>query len=205
MRGLETEWDVMRRFIDRARLTDGRVASGRAIVALGAALLSPVLASSPAFADCVPNSATAVSGQTVNCTGTAPTGFRAGAGVDNLIVNVQPRATVQDNGTFAIQLNNGNTVTNNGAVTGGNLVTGIGAGDGNTITNNTSIVVGDGGAGIFVQNLNTVVNGGSITGGDGAAGIFAGTGNNVSNGGPSRLPRPRRALDLESSLATPTR
>jgi hypothetical protein len=134
-----------------------------------------------------------------------PDRFRAGAGVDNLIVNVQPRATVQDNGTFAIQLNNGNTVTNNGAVTGGNLVTGIGAGDGNTITNNTSIVVGDGGAGIFVQNLNTVVTGGSITGGDGAAGIFAGTGNNVSNGGPSRLPRPRRALDLESSLATPTR
>jgi hypothetical protein len=71
-----------------------------------------------------------VSGQTVNCTGDAPTGFQASPGVDNLTVNVQPGATVEDNGLVAIGLNNGNMATNNGTVTAGPTVTGIAAIDG---------------------------------------------------------------------------
>jgi hypothetical protein len=112
------------------RVTIGTGRSGgrrRAVPALAGALFATfalatfvtLLGASPARADCQPNSASAASGQTVNCTGNAPTGFQAGAGVNNLTVNVQPGATVHDNGTVAIGVNNNNTVTNNGTVTGG--------------------------------------------------------------------------------------
>jgi uncharacterized protein with beta-barrel porin domain len=176
---------MMHEMIGRARLVSGRIAGSCAILASSTVLFLPLLAASPAFADCVPNSATAVSGQTVNCTGTAPTGFQAGAGVNNLIVNVQPGATVLDNGAVAIKLNNGNTATNSGAVTAGAGHVGILVLDGNTITNNTSITVGNNFAtGISVNNSNTIANLGSITAGDTSTGIqITGTGNSVTNSG----------------------
>jgi uncharacterized protein with beta-barrel porin domain len=176
---------VMHEMIGRARLVSGRIAGSRAILASSTALFLPLLVASPAFADCQPNSAAAVSGQTVNCTGTAPTGFQAGAGVNNLFVNVQPGATVQDNGAVAIKLNSGNTATNNGTVTAGAGHVGILALDGNTITNNTSITVGNNFAiGISVNNSNTISNLGTITAGDTSTGIqVTGTGNSVTNSG----------------------
>jgi uncharacterized protein with beta-barrel porin domain len=148
------------------------------ICLLGAAI-------APAFADCQP--ASPASGQTVNCTGNAPTGFQVtNPAVNNLNVIVQPGATVHDNGFFSIVVNNGNTVVNNGTVTGGAGVTGIGAIDGNAITNNSVVIVGDGGVGLFVNNNSTVNNAvsGTITAGNSATGIqITGTGSSATNAG----------------------
>ena len=142
-------------------------------------------ATAPALADCQPASPS--SGQTVNCTGDAPTGFQVtNPAVNDLTVIVAPGALVEDNGTFSIKLNNGNTVVNNGIVAGGNFVTGIAAIDGNTITNNSFVTAGFGGVGISVGNNSTVSNAGTgfITGDTFATGILAiGDGNVLTNAG----------------------
>ncbi len=95
---------------------------------------------SPAQAQCAPDPA--ASGQTVTCTGNDPDGFAAGGGVNNLTVNVQPGANVFDNGTDAIFLNDGNTVTNRGTVTAGDITNGITGGNSNTIANIGTIAFG---------------------------------------------------------------
>ncbi|MFI5014684.1 MAG: autotransporter domain-containing protein [Hyphomicrobiales bacterium] len=137
-------------------------------------LCAPGIAISPAEASCV------LSGSTVNCTGDAPTGFQAGAGVNGLAVTVQPGATVEDNGTVAIGVNDFNTVTNNGSVTAG-IAVGISAGNNNTITN-AGTLVSDGTASIFAGNNNVIVNSGTLNAGiDGLFGIEAGNNNTILN------------------------
>jgi uncharacterized protein with beta-barrel porin domain len=152
---------------------------------LSLVLISLFGAAAPAWADCQPASPS--SGQTVNCTGNAPTGFQVvNPTVNNLNVIVAPGATIGDNGSFAILLNSGNTVVNNGAVTGGNGVTGIFTKDGNTITNNSAVSVGNGGFGISGQSNNFITNaaGASITFGNGGFGILGqNDGNTVTNAG----------------------
>ena len=151
-----------------------------------------VLAAAPAFADCQP--ASPVSGQTVTCSGTDNDGFQAGGGVNQLTVNVQTGATVNNIGGIAISVNDLNTVTNNGAVNAGDDGTGISAGNNNTITNAATgtITVGDAinaqAVGIFVLDNNTVLNLGTIQVGTScgcfpAGGIMAGNGNTITNAG----------------------
>jgi uncharacterized protein with beta-barrel porin domain len=141
-----------------------------------AALLAGLqLPATPAHADCV------LSGQTVTCTGSDPDGFDAGA-LNNLTVNVQPLATVNDNGTASLVLNDANTVTNNGTLTTASPgVNGINFGNFNLVTNNATIVVGDGGFGLSGFDNNVVVNNGTIAAGTFGYGIFAGVNNTVTN------------------------
>jgi uncharacterized protein with beta-barrel porin domain len=141
-----------------------------------AALLAGLqLPATPAHADCV------LSGRTVTCTGSDPDGFDAGA-LNNLTVNVQPLATVNDNGTASLVLNDANTVTNNGTLTTASPgVNGINFGNFNLVTNNATIVVGDGGFGLSGFDNNVVVNNGTIAAGTFGYGIFAGVNNTVTN------------------------
>ncbi|HMM91284.1 autotransporter outer membrane beta-barrel domain-containing protein [Bradyrhizobium sp.] len=128
------------------------------------------LATSAANAACAPDPAS--SGQTVTCSGNTPAGFQAGGGVDNLTVNVQGGATVSDGGGgVIIGVNDFNTVTNSGTLTGGPSVTGIFAGVNNSIVNAASgvITVGAGGVGVFAAGNSTITNAGRITIGDAAA------------------------------------
>ena len=83
----------------------GRLGAFVAVALAAAAAL--LIASSTAQAQCVQV------GSTVTCTGNEPNGFSAGA-TNNLTVNVEPGATVQDGGGAVnpIDLNDGNTVTN---------------------------------------------------------------------------------------------
>src|SRR5262245_41731139 len=151
-----------------------------------------LLAAAPALADCQP--ASPVSGQTVTCSGTDNNGFQAGGGVNQLTVNVQTGATVNNIGGIAIGVNDLNTVTNNGAVNAGDDGTGISAGNNNIVTNAATgtITLGDAvnanAFGIVVVDNNTVVNLGAIqvgTAGCGCAvGISAGNNNTISNVGP---------------------
>src|SRR4051794_29639466 len=67
-----------------------------------AILLGLILSTTSARAQCAPDPAS--SGQTVTCSGTDADGFQAGAGVTNLTVNVLAGATVRDNGSVAIGL-----------------------------------------------------------------------------------------------------
>lgn len=153
-----------------------------ALCGFGAVLLS----ASHARADCQPNSP--VSGQTVTCTGIAPTGFQvADPTVNNLTVNVVPGAIVQDNGSIAILVNNFNTITNSGAVIGGVGVFGINAIDNNTIINNGTISIGDGGVGIIARNQNVILNAGAIAVGDGGFGIVTNNRTAVTNSGTISL------------------
>src|ERR1700726_1718859 len=142
---------VMRGTIGAGR-SGGRRCAAPALIGAWVGTFATLLIASPAWADCGPNSASAVSGQTVNCTGIAPTGFQAGAGVNTLTVNVQSGATVQDNGAVAIGVNNGNTVTNNAGITAGAPANGIASGDSNIIANSGTIAAGDSGTGILVNN-----------------------------------------------------
>jgi uncharacterized protein with beta-barrel porin domain len=131
------------------------------------------LSSAPANAACAPDPAS--SGQTVTCGGNTPAGFQAGAGVDNLTVNVLSGAIVSDGGGgVIIGVNDFNTVTNSGTLTAGPSSTGIFAGVNNTIVNTASgvIALGDNGVGIFAAGNSTVTNAGQITIGD-AAGLVA--------------------------------
>ncbi|MFX8805544.1 hypothetical protein ABTM67_20545, partial [Acinetobacter baumannii] len=76
---------------------------------------------------------------TVTCSGTDANGFAAGGGVTGLTVNVLAGATVTDNGTAAISVNDGNAVANNGTISIGMSVNGIEAGSSNTLTNGGTI------------------------------------------------------------------
>nr|WP_236843185.1 autotransporter outer membrane beta-barrel domain-containing protein [Bradyrhizobium icense] len=140
-------------------------------------LVGLCLSATSANAACAPDPAS--SGQTVTCSGNTPGGFQAGGGVDNLTVNVLAGATVSDGGGgIVIGVNDFNTVTNSGTLTGGLSTTGIFAGVNNTIVNAASgiITVGGDGSGIFAAGNSNVTNAGTITIGDAggpAAGIFA--------------------------------
>ncbi|AWM03955.2 autotransporter outer membrane beta-barrel domain-containing protein [Bradyrhizobium amphicarpaeae] len=139
------------------------------------------LSATSARADCQPDAA--LSGQTVTCSGTDANGFAAGGGVTNLTVNVLTGATVNDNGTAAINVNDTNVVINNGTVTAGSGLTGINGGNFNTVTTNTSITVIDNGFGISMLNNNTIANGGTITTGDGGSAISVQDNNVITNAG----------------------
>jgi outer membrane autotransporter protein len=109
-----------------------------------------------AYADCTPNSATAVSGSIVTCSATTTGGFIAGAGVDNLNITILSGATVQARTTptpsVTILLGAGNindddtsnVITNNGTLinAGGpqtnNYVVNLN-GSNNTLINNGAI------------------------------------------------------------------
>jgi uncharacterized protein with beta-barrel porin domain len=185
----------------RSRLRQ-RVVALAAAAALFAGL---ALSVAPANAQCTPDPAS--SGQTVTCSGVDGNGFAAGAGVNNLTVNVQSGALVNDNGSASITVNDSNTVTNSGTLAPASGLIGISAGSFNAITNNLIITVVDG-TGISAINSNTIVNnslinasgpvgGGvaisvfdnniitnnaSLSAGAGGAGIFAGINNTISNG-----------------------
>ncbi|MCK1514687.1 autotransporter domain-containing protein [Bradyrhizobium sp. 190] len=142
---------------------------------MSAFLAGLCLSTVPANAQCAPDPAS--SGQTVTCSNDVD-GFQAGGGVNNLTVNVLPGATVFDNGTAAISVNDFNTITNNGTLAATSFTTGIFAGVNNTVTNTATgaITVIDNGNGIFVAGNSTVTNAGSITIGSAfgfAAGILA--------------------------------
>jgi len=64
----------------------------------------------PARADCVPDSATAQTGDSVICSGATPGGFTAGAGVEDLEILVEAGATIENAaaGEAAIQINTNN-------------------------------------------------------------------------------------------------
>ena len=161
--------------------------SRRGGLRLGVAVSSVVaifalsLSATSARADCQPDAA--VSGQTVTCSGTDIDGFAAGGGVTNLTVNVLAGATVNDNGTASINVNDTNVVTNNGTVSAGSGLTGINGGNFNTVTNNNTITVLDNGFGISLLSNNTIANNGTITTGDFGSAISIQDNNVVINSG----------------------
>ncbi|MBO4221118.1 autotransporter domain-containing protein [Bradyrhizobium neotropicale] len=147
--------------------------------AVAAILAGLCLSTVPAHAQCVPDPAT--SGATVICSGLVPGGFAAGAGVNNLTVNVQSGATVGDNGTVAIGLNDSNTVSNNGTLNADAFLTGLSVGNSNTVTNNDTISVGESAIGIAALHNNSIANNGNISAGSNGTGIFAGQNNTITN------------------------
>jgi uncharacterized protein with beta-barrel porin domain len=143
--------------------------------------IGAVLPATPARADCQPDPAT--SGQTVICSGNAPNGFQATPGVDALIVRVGPNATVHDNGSVAIEVNDDSRVNNRGTISNhaGNFgVTGILAGNNNVIHNSGEIKLGLFGTGIFVGDNNTIRSSGDITVGQAGTAIFGINANTVT-------------------------
>lgn len=152
-----------------------------AVLSVVAIVVGLGLSATSARADCQPDAA--VSGQTVTCSGTDANGFAAGGGVTNLTVNVQTGATVNDNGTAAINVNDTNVVTNNGTVSAASGLTGINGGNFNTVTNNGAVTVIDNGLGISMLNNNTIANNGTITTGDDGLAISIQDNNVVTNGG----------------------
>ncbi|WP_246791414.1 autotransporter outer membrane beta-barrel domain-containing protein [Bradyrhizobium commune] len=144
-------------------------------------LFSLCLSATSAQADCAPDPA--ASGQTVTCSGTDTNGFAAGGGVTNLTVKVLAGATVNDNGTASINVNDTNVITNNGTVSAGSGLTGINGGNFNTVTNNNTITVLDNGLGISMLSNNTIANIGTITTGDGGQAISLFDNNIVGNSG----------------------
>jgi len=152
----------------------------RSTTAVGLVMgIGAILPATPARADCQPDPAS--SGQTVICTGIDHDGFAAGAGVENLDVRVRPNAIVRDNGVAAIDLNNRNTVTNNGTITTQGIF-GILAGNRNTITNNNEILAGATATAIDVGNNNNVTNNGDITVGVAGTAFFGVNANTFTNG-----------------------
>jgi uncharacterized protein with beta-barrel porin domain len=154
---------------------------GARVVAVAAMLASLCLSTKAANAQCVPDPAT--SGQTVTCSGLVAGGFAAIPGVDSLTVNVQPGATVGDNGTAAINLNDFNTVTNNGTLNADAFLVGLNFGNSNTVTNNDTIAVGESAFGISGQNNNIIANNGSISAGSDGYAIAVGDRNTITNSG----------------------
>ncbi len=144
-----------------------------------------LFAGTPAYADCNP---AATSGGTVTCTtagGTQTTSVGTGA-EDNVIVNIQPGATVDLSGSpgaTGIDLHDGNTVTNQGTVRVGDGSLGISVNNSNTVNNAGSIIFGDGSTGINGCCDNTIVNSGSITGGTSGYGIFVTDHSTITNSG----------------------
>ena len=147
--------------------------------AAGALAIAALLPAMPAYADCQPDPA--VSGQTVICQGNDPNGFAANPGVDALTVRVGPNATVHDNGSAAISVNDVNVVRNRGTIDAHAGTIGILAGDNNLIINTGEIKTGALGTGIFVGDNNIVRNRGDITVGGGGTAILAGNFNTVTN------------------------
>lgn len=149
----------------------------------GVALLS--WSGTAAQADCVPNNPASFG--SVTCAPPGNAGFTAGGGVDNLTVTIVPGATVVDDGTQAIGINNSNTLTNNGTVSAvTNGTTGINAVDNNTaIVNNGSLnAIGDSTAALIIGSTNNVINSGTGTitvTGINAAGILSNGGNNITS------------------------
>ena len=143
--------------------------------------IGAVLPATPARADCQPDPAS--SGQTVICSGNAPNGFQAAPGVDALIVRVGPNATVHDNGSVAIEVNDDSRVNNRGTISNhaGNFgVTGILAGNNNVVRNSGEIKLGLFGTGIFVGDNNTIRSSGDITVGQAGTAIFGINANTVT-------------------------
>jgi hypothetical protein len=141
--------------------------------AIAVGVLAAAMLPTAAHADCQPNPA--VSGQTVVCSGNAPNGFQADPGVEPLIVRVGPNATVHDNGSVAISVNDDSRVNNRGTISNhvGNFgVTGVSAGDNNVILNSGEIKLGLFGTGIFVGDNNIVRSSGDITVGQDGTAIF---------------------------------
>src|SRR5665213_1610521 len=164
-----------------------RKSSIAAVLAFAGLLLS---SARPAEAACAPP---ASDGVTVTCTGADVTGVGNGT-QNNVTVNVQPGATITlGNNATAINLNNTNQITNNGALNLGTGSTGVLVnGSNNTLTNGGGITAGNNGTGFNAASAagtgNNLTNNGSITLGDAnggqAAGIFS-AGNNariVNNG-----------------------
>jgi hypothetical protein len=160
-----------------------------AVLAIGAACPDA------ARAACSPDPAS--TGDAVSCTGSDADGFQAGAAED-LTVDVSSIATVDNggvDGTPAIDLNSGNTVTNSGTITAsGNASSGISVVDGSTVNNDGRITVSTGiGAGIAGGSDNEFSNSGSITlSGGNSFGMLVGDGgtaraNNLSNSGTITL------------------
>jgi uncharacterized protein with beta-barrel porin domain len=155
------------------------VQSATGAIAVGA--LAAAMLPTAAHADCQPNPA--ASGQTVICSGNAPNGFQADPGVEPLIVRVGPNATVHDNGSVAISVNDDSRVNNRGTISNhaGNFgVTGVSAGDNNVILNSGEIKLGLFGTGIFVGNNNIVRSSGDITVGQDGTAIFGINANTVT-------------------------
>ena len=124
-------------------------------------------------------------GSTVTCSGSSSTGFGSG-GQNSLTVTVQPEASIATGpGTIAIDLADGNTVTNNGAIIVGAAGTGVQVNSNNVITNAGAVSSSaQQSTGIYVaQDNNIVVNSGTITlSGTGSFGVIAaGSGNTIQN------------------------
>lgn len=181
----------------------GRGRLCRNAAAFAAALFAGVwLAIASASAACLPDPAT--SGQTVTCSGSVAGGFEAGAGINNLTVNVLSGAVVNDSGNWSIGVDDFNTVNNAGTLAPAAGLTGINAGSFNTVNNSGSIAVGAFGVGISAVNSNiitnnatissgangvaisvfdnnTITNNASLSAGTDGAGIFAGINNTITN------------------------
>lgn len=169
---------------------------------LGAMLFAGVtlaLTCAPASADCF------LSGSTITCVSPGTNGYADAAG-DNLTLTVQPGTTVVDNGLSAIQLRDGNTVTNNGTITAGDNAAGILVDDDNTIQNNATISAGANGAGINGDNRNAVTNAGSITVGDGAGGygIAVVLNSTVANSGTITVGQSATGIAADANTTLPT-
>jgi uncharacterized protein with beta-barrel porin domain len=146
--------------------------------AAGTLAIAALLPATLAHADCQPDPA--VSGQTVICQGNDPNGFAANPGVDALTVRVGPNATVHDNGSSAISVNDDNVVRNRGTIDAHATTIGILAGDNNLIINTGEIKTGALGDGIFVGDNNIVRNRGDITVGGGGIAILGNSANTIT-------------------------
>lgn len=122
----------------------GRCRYAYSNVALILSLMGASIWSPAAQADCLQDG----SGSVINCTGTTADGFIAEPDAEGLSVNVEADAVVQantaENPSVAIQVNSGNTLTNNGLIenNGGTQPLNYGinlAGSDNLLTNNGTI------------------------------------------------------------------
>ncbi len=147
-------------------------------------VIASVMLASPAVAACFQ------SGNTVTCSGTTNTGFGTGA-ENNLSVTIQPDASINVGAAQkAIDLGNGNTAINNGAIAVGDGSIGMEGRDNNVFTNNGTMTVGGNSVGLFVHgNNNALVNTGSISStGVGAVGLnLLGAGHTATNSGTITL------------------
>src|ERR1700712_1507087 len=119
--------------VPKARRIRWLTRSAPLLLPVATMLMAP---SDAAFAACLQ------SGNDVTCSGTINTGFGTGA-ENNLAVTVQPDASIDAGAAqTAINLGNGNTATNNGAIAVGAGGLGMEGLDNNSFTNNGKITVG---------------------------------------------------------------
>jgi len=144
---------------------------------LAAAIVFPT---GPAAAACVQ------AGNAVTCSGTTNTAVGTGA-ENNLTVTVQPGASINlGPGQIAINLANGNTALNNGAISVGPGSWGMKGLNNNSFTNSGLITGGDGFLGMVAQGTNNVLtNAGTMssTGVNSFGFDIVGTANTVTNSG----------------------